>query len=336
MNGSASTSATAVFDVLPGQEVPVGELNRRLGDLWRDTAASGGPAPSAEDAKATQLNVVLHLGFGATPSDAVEQFGTLVRFSRRYPSRVVVLCPLPEGAPAQMDFRAKIYGECHLGKSRSDTRCVEFVVLSYPQAARRFLEDQVSLCLSTDLPLYYWAHRFSASGRLADYQYLLRRARRVLIDSASAPADALAYPWPRPAALRDLAFARLLPLRQSLGQFLAGYPADELVQGLRGLTVTHRDGLSAEARALAAWAVSRLRACGAGETLPSEVRLDVSGPDLSLSFAYDGPARAFRWTADLKSGDGDFEARFNRGPVSLRAGASLLAPELALGEAMFF
>lgn len=336
MNGSASTSAVAVFDALPGQEVPVGELNRRLGDLWRDAAASGGPAPSAEDAKATQLNVVLHLGLGATPADAAEQFATLVRFSRRYPSRVVVLCPLPDGAAAQTDFRAKVYGECHLGKSRSDTRCVEFVVLSYPQSARRFLEDQVSLCLSTDLPLYYWAHRFSSTGRLADYQYLLRRARRVLIDSASAPADALDYPWPRPAALRDLAFARLLPLRQSLGQFLAGTPAGELVQDLRGLVVTHRDGGVAEARALAAWAASRLRACGAGEAFVSEVRADPSGPDLGLQFRYEGTARAFRWSADLAAGHGDFEARFSRGPVTLRAGASLLAPEFALAEAMFF
>lgn len=335
MSAATPSSAPAVFEVLPGIEVPVGEITRRLAGLWRDAAASGGPAPMAEDAKATQLNVVLHLGLGATPDDAAAQFQTLVRFSRRYPSRIVVLCPLPDDDVVQTDFRAKIYGECHLGRSRSDARCVEFVLLSYPRAARRFLEDQVSLCLSTDLPLYYWAHRFSATGRLADYQYLLRRARRVLIDSATAPADVLAYPWPRSGVLRDLAFARLLPIRQSLGQFLSGYSPDELVRGLRGVVVTHADGLVAEARALGQWLDERLRACGAGEGFSREIRSG-GGDTLAIRFSYEEPERTFRWSADLAAGQGDFEASLGRGPVRLRAAASLLSPEQALGEAMFF
>jgi hypothetical protein len=161
-------------------------------------------------------------------------------------------------------IRAKIYGECFLGRSKSDKRCVEFVMLSYSRSARPFLEDQVSICLSTDLPLYYWAHRFSASGRLADYQYLLGQAKRVLLDSAIAPADALTYPWPNPGATRDLAFCRLLPVRQSVGQFLSAYPAGTLVEGLREVTVSHGSELAAEGRVLlaplAAGAVARL--CG--------------------------------------------------------------------------
>ena len=57
-------------------------------------------------------------------------------------------------------MRAKVYGECSIGKSPDDTRCCEFVVLSYPRLARPYLESQVSICLSTDLPIYYWVHRF--------------------------------------------------------------------------------------------------------------------------------------------------------------------------------
>ena len=96
----------------------------------------------------------------------------------------------------------------------------------------RILENQVSICLSTDLPLYYWAHRFSEAAKLADYRYLLNTARRILIDSATAPADALSYAWPQPEKVRDLAYARLLPVRQSVGQFLGRYPVESLAKGL--------------------------------------------------------------------------------------------------------
>src|ERR1044071_9633481 len=210
-----------VFDALPGIDVPVGEISKRFAEMWTQSAADGRPAPEADDAKATQVNFVLHLGLNTTPDDAARQFEIVVRFSQRYPSRIVVLCPLFADVAAPK-MRAKIFAECFLGKSKSDKRCVEFVMLSYSRSARRFLENQVSICLSTDLPLYYWAHRFSASGRLADYRYLLSRAKRVLIDSAIAPPDALTYPWPNPGATRDLVYCRLLPARQSMG-FGHGY-----------------------------------------------------------------------------------------------------------------
>src|SRR3954470_16167502 len=215
--------------------------------MWVDNASEGRPAPEADDAKATQVNFVLHLGMNTTAEDAAAQFNVGERFSQRYPSRIVVLCPLHLDSAAA-EIRAKVYGECFLGRSKADKRCVEFVMLSYSRKARPFLESQVSTCLSTDLPLYYWAHRFSTSGRLADYQYLLSRAKRVLIDSAIAPADALTYPWPNPKGLRDLVYSRLLPVRQTIGQFLAAYDPAILAKDLRTVTVAHDPSLAAEAR----------------------------------------------------------------------------------------
>ena len=138
------------------------------------------------------------------PEDAAAQFDVAgAILSRRYPCRVVVLCPLYGEEAGADQMRAKVYGECTLGKAKDDSRCCEFVLLSYPRSLRQFLEDEVSVCLSTDLPLFYWAHRFATNSGLADYRYLLTRARRVLIDSAAAPADALSYPWPRPENVRD-------------------------------------------------------------------------------------------------------------------------------------
>jgi hypothetical protein len=327
-----------IFHALPGLDVSVAAISKDLAKMWSDTAAAGRAAPASDDAKATQVNFVLHLGLNTTADDAVEQFKTVVAFSRRYPSRVVVLCPLSDDA-GQTDIRAKIYGECHLGKSKGDTRCVEFVMLSYPRLAREHLENQVSICLSTDLPLYYWAHRFSESARLADYHYLLTRSKRVLIDSALAPADALTYPWPRPERVRDLVYARLLPVRQTIGQFLAGYPPAALIGGLKSATVTHAPALSAEGRVLLDWLRQRLEDCGAKAPTvvfnTAQFAAAAKG-SLAVSFEYADAARSFRWSGDLATGQALFEANLGSGKTTLAAAVSLLAPENALSEAMFF
>jgi hypothetical protein len=325
-----------IFTALPGLEVPVGSISKSLGKMWSDTAARGEAAPASDDAKATQVNFVLHLGFNTSAQDAVEQFKTTVEFSKRYPSRVVVLCPLVEGAPIT-EMRAKIYGECHLGKSKGDKRCVEFVMLSYPRSARQFLENQVSISLSTDLPLYYWAHRFSASSKLADYHYLLTRAKRVLIDSAIAPDDALTYPWPRPEALRDLVHARLLPIRQSLGQFLSRYPMDVLCAGLESVALEHDAAHLAEARVLLRWLKDRIGQCGGNGAKYSLQPLPAKAPGtFALRFGYAGNQKSFTWTADLSRHTALFEADFGTGKTTLPAASGLLVPAAALSEAMFF
>jgi hypothetical protein len=323
-----------IFDALPGIETPVGAISRGMAQMWEGTASDGKPSPPSEQAKAIQVNFVLHLGLNTDAADAVRQFETAVRFSRRYPSRVVVLCPLRDDDGVS-EMRAKVYGECTLGKTAGDTRCCEFVMLSYPRWARSNLESQVSVCLSTDIPLYYWAHRFSESAKLADYRYLLTAARRVLIDSATAPADALNYAWPRPENVRDLAFARLLPVRQSIGQFLSRYPVRALSGGLRSVRLAHGSELGAEARVLLAWLKDRISASGAADT-PAELAGPEGPPSsLALSFAYEG-GKFLSWKADVASGHAIFEADFGNGRTEMPATVALLPQENALAEAMFF
>jgi hypothetical protein len=303
--------------------------------MWEERADVGQPAPAADDVKATQVNFVLRFGRATTPDDAQRQFHTAVRFSTRYPSRVVVLCPLPSDHPAT-EMRAKIYGECFLGRTKSDARCCEFVLLSYSMSARVYLESQVSVCLSPDLPLYYWAHRFSECARLAEYQFLLTRARRFLFDTAVAPADALTFPWPNPSAVRDLAFARTLPVRQSVGQFLSRYEPARLIDGLQTVTVAHDPALAAEGRVLRQWLQDRLTACGptAAVTFATVPLGAERGGNLEMRFTYAGASR-FSWSGDVVVGTARFEADFGTGRTAWPAPTSLLAPELALGEAMF-
>jgi glucose-6-phosphate dehydrogenase assembly protein OpcA len=326
----------AIFNALPGIEVPVGSITKYLAQMWQDTAAKGGPAPASDDVKATQVNFVLHLGFNTTMEDAVEQFQTAVNFSRRAPCRVVVLCPLPIDDPG-IEMRAKIYGECHLGKSKGDTRCCEFVLLSYPFGARRYLESQLSVCLITDLPLYYWVHRFASIQRLNDYQHLLRRSERILIDSAIVDPGIFSFAWPRPDAVRDIAYARLLPVRQSIGQLLSGYESAVLVKGLRSVTVTHCGKLSAEARVLRNWVRERMTECGVTLAVTFECQLSAAseGCLLQLNFEY-ANGHCFRWHGDLERKNACIEADFGAGRSMMHIAVSLLSPDAALSDAMFF
>lgn len=325
-----------IFDALPGIEVPVGSIAKSLATWWLDTAEHGEPAPAVDDVKATQVNFVLHLGFGTTIEDAVRQFGTAVLFSQRAPCRVVVLCPLPMDDPST-EMRAKIYGECHLGKTKGDTRCCEFVLLSYPFAARQYLESQLSVCLTADLPLYYWVHRFTSIHRLNDYQHLLRRSHRILIDSAIADPEIFNFAWPKPEVVRDLVTARLLPVRQSVGQLLSGYDPAVLVAGLRAVKVTHSPKLAAEARALLAWTRVRLNGCGAiaaagftTESLPANEE-----GALKLDFEYSN-GHYFRWHAEFARNHASIDADFGAGRSTLDIAVSLLKRDAALSEAMFF
>jgi hypothetical protein len=324
-----------IFEALPGIEAPVGSISKGMDDMWSGAAADGRPSPPTDDAKAIQVNFVLHLGLLTDAADAVRQFETAVRFSRSYPCRVVVLCPL-RGKIEDGQMRAKVYGECTIGKSKDDTRCCEFVMLSYPQSARTYLENQVSVCLSTDLPLYYWPHRFSESARLADYRYLLTTAKRVLIDSATAPGDALAYPWPKPENLRDLALARLLPVRQTIGQFLSRYPVDALARGLASVRLFHGAEVTAEARVLLAWAKDRLGGCGAaGEAVEATADPNLPPRAFALTFGYND-RRFFSWNADLATAHATLDADLGTGRTTIPAAVSILPQEKALSEAMFF
>ena len=295
-----------IFAALPGMEVPVGGISRSFAKFWADTDVA--------EQKAMQLNLVLHLGLDTTPEDALEQFQVASRLAQRYPCRVVVLCPDEEDT-GPMELRAKIYGECFLGKSKDDTRCIEFVALSYPPAAKAYLQDQVSVCLSTDLPLYYWAHRFTSSKRLSGYTYLLTRSQRVMFDSAIVSSDALTFSWPNISAVRDLAYSRTLPLRQNIGQFLSRYAPALIIGGLQEVTIRHRAQLNAEASCLLGWVKKGLVRSGAK---PDQgIAFTVTPVDcagcFSLEFKYADPRKTFLWSADLTKDHAEFTGDLGTG-----------------------
>ncbi|MDD2762554.1 MAG: glucose-6-phosphate dehydrogenase assembly protein OpcA [Opitutaceae bacterium] len=325
-----------VFHALPGMEVPVGGIAPSLARLWDGSPADGAVAPS--EFRASQMNLVLHLGLPTTPDDGLAQFAAALRFTQRYPARILVLCPRAEGG-ANLALRAKIYSECFIGSSRREMSCIEAVMLSYPQERRDFLEDQVSIIVEADLPIYYWVHRMSQVSKIATYQWLLRHADRFLLDTAVSTPEARTYAWPRPDGFRDLVQARLLPVRQSVGQFLSAYAPDTIARGLQAVTVAHDGGHAAEGRVLLDWARVRLEACGMPVRGAPSYQIKPVGPgatsSIEVNFAYDD-GRYFLWRADFAHGNAYFESTLGGSRQMLPMTTGLLATEAALGEAIFY
>jgi hypothetical protein len=159
-----------------------------------------------------------------------------------------------------------------------------------------------------------------------------------MLDSAIAPADALTFPWPRPESLRDLAHARLLPIRQAIGQFLSGYSPAVLAEGLRSVRVRCHGTVCAEGTVMKNWVRERLLQCGISPSVTFETETKAELPERSfeLRFDYASANKTFVYTGDLAHQSAQIEADFGSGKVTLPAAAGLLSPEAALGEAMFF
>lgn len=330
---------TSVFDTLPGLEVPVGGITQSLARLWEGDppAGSAGRQGAPSEYRASQMNLVLHIGLPATPDDGVAQFNAALRFTQRYPARILVLCPRAEGG-ADLTMRAKIYSECFIGESHREMSCIEAVMLSYPQEHREFLEDQVSIIVEADLPIYYWVHRMSQVHKIATYQWLLRNSNRFLLDTAVSTPEARTYVWPRPDGFRDLVHARLLPVRQSIGQFLSAFAPEAITRGLKSVILICRPAYAAEGRVLLEWTRARLEACGATDSAAPayETRPAATGATLSLEMAFtytDG--RYFHWCADFTRGRAVFESDLGGCRQTLPMIAGLLTTEAALGEAIF-
>lgn len=329
--------ATAtIFDSLPGIEVPLGGIALTLDQIWAGEPDGGAAAPS--EFRASQMNLVLHLGMRTTHETARRQFEVALALSRRHPARIVVLCPIQPDEPGS-EMRAKIFSECYIGKSGREMICCEVVMLSYPYDTRRYMENQVSVCLETDLPTYYWPHCIASVARLEDYTYLLNGARRIIFDSECECAGIEEALSPMRGRLRDLAETRLLQVRQSLGRFVSSFAPSALVAGLKSVSILHAEGHAAEARRLSAWVQRSLDLCGGSPVRESVFSVRLRGEsqpsDLSLSISYGEAGRFLRWDAFLDEGHARMAANLGSGEMVSEGPVSLLKPEVALAEALF-
>ena len=318
--------ASDVLAALPGSPVAVRAALATVEHAW---AAEGDEA-----VRASQMNVVLLLGAATPPAEAAALFEQAQAFARRYPSRLIVLAGRTGDEPPE----AKVHVACFLDPARRGKRCCEALMLAHGPHSPE-LESLLSTWLEGDLPAYLWAHRV-APAELARWTGFAARFTRVVLDRSVDGDAPFALGWPRPEAVRDLAFARCLPVRQALGQFLSGHAPADLVRGLRTVRAIHGPDHRGEAHGLLAWMRGALEACAlrSGQPLAATFALDGacrSGSCLAVEWDYDN-GNHFAWEHADTGSRAAVALDFATSHRAFDLAVPFSSPEQALGEAVFF
>ena len=211
--------------------------------------------------------------------------------------------------------------------------------MGYSVEDGNFLEDQVSLWLENDLPTYYWFNQVSTEAINRNYLNFTENCTKVIYDSQVEEEGFLKIGWPNPELLNDLALARLLPVRQSLGHFLSGYPPEVLTESLKKVKVGWGPGNEAEAKELLNWCKQCLLGCGgrAKEVNFSTHEIEKENPQkcLEMEWVYEGP-KYFKWWYCEGSKRGEIKAKLRTRGIIYPLRLKPLAQEEALAGACFY
>jgi len=287
------------------------------------------------------MNFILHFGFEATTEEATELFNSVIRFSRRYPCRIIALCPSKDENATGQGIVCKIFSECYIGEGSGDMSCCEAIIFGYTLKEKQYLEDQISIFLESDLPTYYWPYRFDSPENLSDYQSFFKNVNRVVIDATCESYQLDDLKIDEPEKVHDLAYARTLSVRQSIGQFFSAFPVEKIVDGLTGIEMMAPNKFEAEMHALNTWIQgilgdcgSRVEASGSEKGYSHSLSLDPKAVPV-LRFVYSNDQFA-ECVLDFGSGVAHIKANIGGEEHEMNAAIHLLDPDDALAEALFF
>ncbi|MBD5778613.1 glucose-6-phosphate dehydrogenase assembly protein OpcA [Pelagicoccus sp. NFK12] len=332
------SKTSTVYEALPGLSVPLGSALKELTAMWSPVDESG--KRKDNEYRASRMNLIVHIGFEASLDEAKELFQTVISFSHKYPCRMIVLCPQPDSWESEKDMGCKIFSECVFGEGAGGMSCCEVLILGYTLSDRQYLENQTSVFLEADLPTYYWPTRFGSAELLSDYKFFFKQAERVIFDSSRECFLIDQVDVPQPEKVHDLAYSRLLPIRQSVGQFLSAFPKEAIVDGLAEVSLSSSPSFKCEGRALMSWVASALTKCyPSPEEAKKALRFEQqeAGDDDAMpimSFVYSND-NYVTFTIDLAKSEAHVEGDLGNGKQSLTTGVRLLDPETALAEALF-
>ncbi len=330
----------SLLDALPGLPMRVREVTHTMIHMWDQSVGEEGPPMS--DFRASQMNLVLHFGPGTSAEEAKQRFDQGIAFAQRYPCRIIVLA---ESGPGQKieELKGKLFSQCYVGRDLRDLCCCEALMLAYPQELADLVAHQASLWLEADLPVYYWLHREPAEVAALSFGTLLKQARRVIFDRNIDGGHYGSLATVASERKRDLAYARTLRLRQSLGQIASAYSPEELIADLVRVEVRCPPDALAEAAFLLDWAHGALQKCAAltnrsgevsYELIPDEGNLDRG---ISMAWVYDArPEKSFVWEYHPRERSGQVRANLGGGPVQQPIHIEPLSAAQELAEAMFF
>lgn len=319
---------TELIDVLPGIELPVGAVSEELSKMW-----GGNKENALSEFRASQMNLVLHFGRTVSPDEVKERFEIAVRFAQRYPSRIIVLCPFSE---ENQPMRAKLFSQCFIGDSHREMCCCEALILGFSSEDNGFLFNQVSVWLESDLPIYHWFSEVRSERVVKYFDHLLKRVHRIVFDSNIESYPIRDLPWPNPQKVVDLARARLLPIRQAIGQYLSGISFELLHADLHLIKVYFAPNRKGEAFHLMEW----LRHClkyDEAESIESEYIELEPNSNKSLSFGIEyGHGAYISWTQFEDSSISHLTQNLEGKTKELSIQTKLMLPEQELSEAFYF
>jgi glucose-6-phosphate dehydrogenase assembly protein OpcA len=324
-----------LFEQLPGIPMPVAQVTQALAHMWDGE----GEDNILSKTHATQVNLVLHVGTDANIESALQSFQTAVAFAQNYPCRIIVLCPLGKDSSSSMS--AKLYSQCFIGSDFRETCCCEALILAHNEQDYTFLDSQISTWLEPDLPIYYWFYGVSPE-LICKHIRFLKHCTRIIYDSSAETLDCQQYNWPKPQNLQDLAKARILPWRQSIGQILANTPPQPLVEGLESIEIIHSPNLKAESKNLLDWVQKSLDACFKASSLTQSINVKCSLSEIDeadwikLEWHYSQKDKYFYWEHKKNTPSGYIRIKMPHQTTSESVYIRDLAPHQLLSEAFYF
>ncbi len=330
--------SSSLFSLLPGLDLPVAQIGAMLANYGQT------PDSSIQDAKqvvrASQLNLVIHLGEETKVEELKTLFNTAVSFAQSYPCRIVLLCPT-DVLRGKDSIDAKLFSLCYIGEDFRPLCSCEAVILGYLPKDSCYLEDLISLWIENDLPVYHWLHRASIDLIKQNFLTLLFAAKRILYDSSLEDPALQDIQWPHSYLLGDLVRAHLLPARQSLGQFLSSFAPSQLIATLSEVRVAYATGHLAEAKSLLDWQKKALFACEMSSTDTSNISFlcEAHSKDVSLCLEITWnylDSKFLKWSYCAQKNSVHILADLGMGRVDLTQQLQLLNPEESLAEALFF
>lgn len=326
-----------LLDSLPGVEMPVSEVPGALRELWSQTEHSDISGTGIDqNYRAVQSNLILHFGLATGQEEARDILDQALEFAGLYPCRIICLCPA-DRAGEQL-LRGKLYSQCLLSGGGGHPVCSEALMLGYSLEDSQFLEHQVSIWLESDLPTYHWFHRLPVDRIMECYMPFLKMVTRATYDSSLEGSDDLSgIQWPCPRGARDLADARLLHLRQGLGQALSSVHVEALLGGLGKVQTIHGPGLAGEARSLDKWISQCLGAAGKTDPITHSVQEDPNLEGLRCIWNYSrGLGKSLNLETSRDLCRGMLVADFGKGQQSFPLHLKKPTAAHALSEALFF